>query len=51
MPVGWLDGPGSAALNVSLPTTRATRAFRGKLVARLREIAARIEARLAAHGH
>jgi IclR family acetate operon transcriptional repressor len=51
VPVGWLDGPGSAALNVSLPTTRATRAFRGKLVARLREIAARIEAGLAAHGH
>ena len=51
VPVGWLDGPGSAALNVSLPTSRATRAFRGQLVARLREIAARIEARLAAHGH
>ena len=51
VPVGWLEGPGSAALNVSLPTTRATRAFRGKLVARLREIAARIEASLAAHGH
>ena len=51
VPVGWLDGPGSAALNVSLPTSRATRAFRSELVARLREIAARIEASLAAHGH
>ena len=51
VPVGWLDGPGSAALNVSLPTSRATRAFRGRLLARLREIAARIEASLAAHGH
>ena len=51
VPVGWLDGPGSAALNVSLPTTRATRSFRGQLVARLREIAALIETSLAAHGH
>ena len=50
VPVAWLDGPASAALNVSLPTTRATRAFRTELVARLREVAARIEAGLAAHG-
>ena len=51
VPVAWLDGPGSAALNVSLPTSRATRAFRAELVARLRASAARIEANLAAHGH
>jgi DNA-binding IclR family transcriptional regulator len=51
VPVGWLDGPGSAALNVSLPTSRATRAFRTELVARLRAAATRIEASLAAHGH
>ena len=51
VPVGWLDGPGSAALNISLPTSRATRAFRAELVARLRAAAARIEASLAAHGH
>ena len=50
VPVPWLDGPGSAAINVSLPTTRANRAFRTELVARLREIARRIEASLAAHG-
>jgi IclR family acetate operon transcriptional repressor len=50
VPVPWLDGPGSAAVNVSLPTTRANRAFRTQLVARLREIARRIEASLAAHG-
>jgi IclR family acetate operon transcriptional repressor len=50
VPVPWLDGPGSAAVNVSLPTTRANRAFRAELVARLREIARRIEASLAAHG-
>jgi DNA-binding IclR family transcriptional regulator len=51
VPLTWLDGPGSAALNVSLPTSRATREFRGELVGRLRGIAARIEASLAAHGH
>ena len=51
VPVAWLDGAGSAALNVSLPTSRATRAFRAELVARLRASAARIEASLAAHGH
>ena len=51
VPVGWLDGPGSAAINVSLPTTRATRAFRSRLVSRLREVAAHIEAGLVAHGH
>jgi IclR family transcriptional regulator, acetate operon repressor len=51
VPVGWLDGPGSAAINVSLPTTRATRPFRSRLVGRLREVAARIDAGLAAHGH
>jgi DNA-binding IclR family transcriptional regulator len=51
VPVTWLDGPGSAALNVSLPTSRATRAFRSELVSRLRAAAARIEANLAAHGH
>lgn len=50
VPVGWLDGPGSAALNVSLPTSRANRAFRTELVSRLRDIAARVEAGLAAHG-
>jgi len=50
VPVTWLDGPGSAALNVSLPTSRANRLFRTELVRRLREIAARIEASLAIHG-
>jgi len=50
VPVAWLDGPASAALNVSLPTTRANRAFRTELVVRLRGVAARIEAGLAAHG-
>jgi DNA-binding IclR family transcriptional regulator len=51
VPVGWLDGPGTAALNVSLPTTRATPAFRAELVGRLRVIARRIEAGRAVHAH
>jgi DNA-binding IclR family transcriptional regulator len=50
VPVAWLDGPGTAALNVSLPTSRATRAFRTELVGRLRTTVARIEASVAAHG-
>ena len=49
VPVNWLGD--TAALNVSLPTTRATRAFRLELVGRLRDAAARIEASLAARGH
>jgi IclR family transcriptional regulator, acetate operon repressor len=50
VPVSWLDGPGSAAVNVALPTSRANRPFRTELATRLRAIAARIEAGLAAHG-
>ena len=50
VPVTWLEGPGSAAVNVALPTSRANRAFRTELLGRLREIAARTEAGLAAHG-
>jgi len=47
VPVAWPGG--GAALNVSLPTTRATRPFRTELLARLRDVAVRIEAGLAAH--
>jgi IclR family acetate operon transcriptional repressor len=50
VPVAWPDGGGTAALNVSLPTSRATRAFRLELVRRLRDIAGRLESSLAAHG-
>lgn len=50
VPVGWPGGTG-AALNVSLPTSRATRAFRLQLVRLLRDIASRIESSLAVHGH
>jgi DNA-binding IclR family transcriptional regulator len=48
VPVAWLDGPGSAAVNVSLPTTRATEQFQDELVGRLRATAHRIETGLAA---
>lgn len=35
VPVRWLDGPGSAAINVSLPAGRATPAFRDELASAL----------------
>jgi DNA-binding IclR family transcriptional regulator len=41
-PVRWIDGPGSAAINVSLPTERATTAFRSQLAHRLVRAAAEI---------
>jgi DNA-binding IclR family transcriptional regulator len=44
VPLAWDRGPGSAAANVSLPTSRATDQFRDQLAARLREIARRVEA-------
>ncbi|HXO07346.1 MAG TPA: IclR family transcriptional regulator [Solirubrobacteraceae bacterium] len=31
VPVRWIDGPGTGAINVSLPSTRATPAFRDEL--------------------
>ena len=48
VPVAWLDGPGTAAVNVSLPTTRATDAFRAEVAERLRRIARRLESGRAA---
>jgi DNA-binding IclR family transcriptional regulator len=48
VPVVWVGAPGSAAINVSLPTTRATAEIREELVVRLRDIARRIESGLAA---
>jgi DNA-binding IclR family transcriptional regulator len=43
VPVRWLDGPGSAAINVSLPATRVTPLFREHLIARLRQAARAID--------
>ena len=42
-PVRWIDGPGSAAINVSLPAARATRSFRDELTDGLREAARQID--------
>ncbi len=41
-PVRWIDGPGSAAINVSLPTGRATPELRHRLAKRLVKAAAEI---------
>jgi IclR family acetate operon transcriptional repressor len=43
VPVVWPDGPGTAAINVSLPTARATSAFRRQLTAGLLDAARAIE--------
>jgi IclR family transcriptional regulator, acetate operon repressor len=48
--VGWIDGPGSAAINVSLPSSRAAAPARKALVAGLRDAVRRIETGLAAAG-
>jgi DNA-binding IclR family transcriptional regulator len=45
-PVRWLDGPGTAAINVSLPATRATAEFRGRLIDALLEAAVAIDAEM-----
>lgn len=43
VPIAWPDGPGPAAINVSLPTARATPAFRRELTEALLEAAEDIE--------
>jgi IclR family transcriptional regulator, acetate operon repressor len=50
VPVGWLDGPGSAAINVSLPAARATPAFRDELTRGLREAAGAINRAMRSSG-
>jgi DNA-binding IclR family transcriptional regulator len=47
VPLAWIDGPGSAAINVSLPAGRATRAFRRELVDGLLRAAQEIDGELA----
>lgn len=42
-PVRWLDGPGTGAINVSLPAGRATAEFRDRLARGLRQAAAQID--------
>jgi IclR family acetate operon transcriptional repressor len=48
--VRWIDGPGTAAINVSLPATRATPEFRRQLVSALHRCAAAIDAEMAPGG-
>ena len=43
VPVRWLDGPGTAAINVSLPAGRATPEFRERLTAGLLDAAREID--------
>jgi DNA-binding IclR family transcriptional regulator len=43
VPVSWIEGPGTAAINVSLPATRATPEFRKELTRALRECADAID--------
>jgi DNA-binding IclR family transcriptional regulator len=49
-PVHWIDGPGTAAINVSLPATRATADFRSRLVQALLQTAAAIDAEMVPGG-
>jgi DNA-binding IclR family transcriptional regulator len=49
-PVRWIDGPGTGAINVSLPATRATAAFRRRLIAALLQTAAAIDAEMVPGG-
>ncbi|MBV8941055.1 MAG: IclR family transcriptional regulator [Solirubrobacterales bacterium] len=42
VPVRWLHGPGTGAINVSLPATRASAEFRDRLTERLLETAGEI---------
>src|SRR5205823_1952730 len=45
-PVRWVEGPGSGAINVSLPASRATPKFRQQLTRGLLEAAAAIDAEM-----
>ncbi len=48
--VEWPDGPGAAAINVSLPSARATTAFRRQLTDGLLDAARAIERSMNAQG-
>ena len=50
VPVSWIDGPGTAAINVSMPATRATPEFREELVRALRECARAIDRDMSVSG-
>ncbi len=50
VPVSWIDGPGTAAINVSLPATRANPEFREELARALRECARAIDREMSLPG-
>lgn len=50
VPLNWIDGPGTAAVNVSLPVGRLTGDSRRRLTARLRETARAIDREVMAAG-
>ena len=50
VPVRWIDGPGTGAINVSLPSTRATPAFRDELTRGLLAAGREIDREMGASG-
>jgi IclR family transcriptional regulator, acetate operon repressor len=50
VPVRWIDGPGTGAINVSLPAGRATTEFRDQLTRGLLEAARSIDAEMSMSG-
>ncbi|MGH2876940.1 MAG: IclR family transcriptional regulator [Solirubrobacteraceae bacterium] len=50
VPVRWLDGPGTGAINVSLPATRATPVFRAELTEGLLAAAREIDSAMSLPG-
>jgi DNA-binding IclR family transcriptional regulator len=48
VPVNWIDGPGTGAVNVSLPAGRATPEFRDQLARQLLEAAREIDREMGA---
>jgi IclR family acetate operon transcriptional repressor len=50
VPVRWIDGPGTGAINVSLPAGRATPEFREELTAGLQQAAVQIDREMSVPG-
>jgi DNA-binding IclR family transcriptional regulator len=50
VPVRWIDGPGTGAINVSLPAGRATPEFRDELTHGLLQVAREIDRGMSVHG-
>ncbi len=50
VPVRWIDGPGTGAINVSLPAGRATAEFREQLTRGLLDAAREIDREMSMSG-